>query len=174
MPETTADQRGILYPSRLPTFHREPVSEALADRVRWIWIPRWNLPAGQRDRQEVLPFPACNLVVEPDGITLHGPTTSISYRELEGRGWAVGALLTPVGASPLCSPALIRDAHQPVEDSDLYTIVSEAMADPDLEKGRRRARIRRPRPPDCRLPTSPAVFTEPVPTADHQRSSGSQ
>ena len=33
MPETTADQRGILYPSRLPTFHREPVSEALADRV---------------------------------------------------------------------------------------------------------------------------------------------
>ena len=91
MPETTADQRGILYPSKLPTFHREPVSEALADRVRWIWIPRWNLPAGQRDRQEVLPFPACNLVVEPDGITLHGPTTSISYRELEGRGWAVGA-----------------------------------------------------------------------------------
>ena len=55
----------------------------MADRVRWIWIPRWNLPAGQRDRQEVLPFPACNLVVEPDGIALYGPTTSISYRELE-------------------------------------------------------------------------------------------
>ena len=105
MPETTTDQRGILYPSRLPTFHREPVSEALADRVRWIWIPRWDLPAGQRDRQEVLPFPACNLVVEPDGVSLYGPTTSISYRELEGRGWAVGALLRPAGAGALCSPS---------------------------------------------------------------------
>ena len=77
----------------------------MADRVRWIWIPRWNLPAGQRDRQEVLPFPACNLVVEPDGIALYGPTTSISYRELEGRGWAVGALLRPAGAGALCSPS---------------------------------------------------------------------
>ena len=103
MPGTTADQRGILYPSRLPTFHRESVSEALADRVRWIWIPRWDLPAGQRHRQEVLPFPACNLVVEPDGITLHGPTTSISHRswkaggglsELYSRRWGIPLVLT--------------------------------------------------------------------------------
>lgn len=135
MPETTADQRGILYPSRLPTFHREPVSEALADRVRWIWIPRWNLPAGQRDRQEVLPFPACNLVVEPDGITLHGPTTSISYRELEGRGWAVGALLRPAGAGALCSPSLIRNSHRLLEDPDLSAAVAGAMADMNTTTG---------------------------------------
>ena len=265
MSETTADQRGILYPSRLPTFHREPVSEALADRVRWIWIPRWDLPAGQRDRQEVLPFPACNLVVEPDGVSLYGPTTSISYRELEGRGWAVGALLRPAGAGALCSPSLIRDSHRPLEDPDLKVAVAVAMADSNTTTGGqraasalaawvaqytgppqamaltanrmedvvasdrsilrvdqlarrldlsirslqrlseryitrrdqtlpapgsgttaaggsfrhrcaggRRARLRGPRPPDCRLPTSPGSLTEPVPTADHQRSSGSQ
>ncbi|OMG19515.1 helix-turn-helix domain-containing protein [Actinomyces naeslundii] len=135
MPETTTDQRGILYPSRLPTFHREPVSEALADRVRWIWIPRWDLPAGQRERQEVLPFPACNLVVEPDGISLYGPTTSISYRELEGRGWAVGALLRPAGAGALCSPSLIRDSHRPLEDPDLKVAVADAMADSNTTTG---------------------------------------
>ena len=240
----------------------------MADRVRWIWIPRWNLPAGQRDRQEVLPFPACNLVVEPDGIALYGPTTSISYRELEGRGWAVGALLRPAGAGALCSPSLIRNSHRPLEDSDLKVAVASAMADTNTTTGGqraasalaawvaqhtgppqamaltanrmedvvtsdrsilrvdqlarrldlsirslqrlseryiglpplavirlpasgsgttaaggsfchrcaggRRARLRGPRPPDCRLPTSPGPLTEPVPAADHQRSSGSQ
>ena len=135
MPETTADQRRILYPSRLPTFHREPVSEALADRVRWIWIPRWDLPAGQRERQEVLPFPACNLVVEPDGVSLYGPTTSISYRELEGRGWAVGALLRSAGAGALCSPSLIRDSHRPLEDPELKVAVADAMADSNTTTG---------------------------------------
>ena len=139
MPETTADQRGILYPSRLPTFHRQPVPEALADRIRWIWIPRWDLPAGQRDLQEVLPFPACNLVVEPDGMALHGPTTSISYRELEGRGWAVGALLRPAAAGALCSPSLIRNSHRPLEDPDLRTAVADAMADTNTMTGRQRA-----------------------------------
>ena len=139
MPETTADRRGILYPSRLPTFHRQPVPEALTDRVRWIWIPRWDLPAGQRDRQEVLPFPACNLVVEPDGMALHGPTTSISYRELEGRGWAVGALLRPAAAGALCSPSLIRNSHRPLEDPDLRAAVADAMADTNTMRGGQRA-----------------------------------
>ena len=139
MPRATADRRGILYPSRLPTFHRQPVPEALSDRVRWIWIPRWDLPAGQRDRQEVLPFPACNLVVEPDGMALHGPTTSISYRELEGRGWAVGALLRPAAAGALCSPSLIQDSHQPLEDPDLSAAVAGAMMDTNTTTGGQRA-----------------------------------
>jgi len=37
----------------------------------------------------------------------------------------------------------------------------------------RRARLRGPCAPDRRLPTRPGLLTEPVPTADHQRSSGS-
>ena len=95
--------------------------------------------AGQRDRQEVLPFPACNLVVEPDGMALHGPTTSISYRELEGRGWAVGALLRPAAAGALCSPSLIRNSHRPLEDPDLRTAVADAMADSNTTRGGQRA-----------------------------------
>ena len=203
-------------------------------------------------------------------MALHGPTTSISYRELEGRGWAVGALLRPAAAGALCSPSLIRNSHRPLEDPDLGAAVADAMADTNTMRGGqraasaladwvaqhagppqamaliankmedvvaadrsvlrvdqlarrldlsvrslqrlcekyislppplavirllpapgsgtaalggsvrhrcasgRRARLRGPRPPDRRLPTRPGALTEPVPTADHQRSSGSQ
>ena len=89
------DGRGILYPRRLPTFHREPAPTGLEDLIRWLWIPRWSLPEGFVSRQEILPFPASNLVVEPDGVTLAGPATRVSHRDLSGSGWAVGALLRP-------------------------------------------------------------------------------
>ena len=87
--------RGILYPQRLPEFHRISPAPALADAVRWFWIPEWDLTDGTESRQEVLPFPACNVVVEPDGVTAVGPTTRAAERVLTGTGWAVGALLQP-------------------------------------------------------------------------------
>ena len=62
--------RGVLYPARLPSFHREPVPVELREAVRWFWVPSWDLPAGVVSRQEVLPFPAANLVVEPDVVQL--------------------------------------------------------------------------------------------------------
>ena len=89
------DGRGILYPRRLPTFHREPAPTGLEDLIRWLWIPRWSLPEGIVSRQEILPFPASNLVVEPDGVTLAGPATRVSHRDLSGSGWAVGACCGP-------------------------------------------------------------------------------
>lgn len=93
------DSRGILHPARLPRFHRFQVSAELRELVRWIWVARWQLPAGEVSKQEVLPFPASNLVVETNGVTLTGPTTEISTRILRGTGWAVGALLRPAAMS---------------------------------------------------------------------------
>ncbi len=69
------DRRGVLYPAKLPSFHRQPADESLRALVRWFWIPRWDLAAGRVSRQELLPFPASNLVVEPGGVSLAGPTT---------------------------------------------------------------------------------------------------
>ena len=40
MADGLADARGILYPARLPTFHREPAPPGLEGLVRWFWIPR--------------------------------------------------------------------------------------------------------------------------------------
>ncbi|NLD85878.1 MAG: AraC family transcriptional regulator [Actinomycetales bacterium] len=62
----------------------------------------------------MLPFPAANLVVQPEGITLSGPTTSASARHLTGRGWVFGVLLRAVGLATLgVAPAEILDAELP-------------------------------------------------------------
>ena len=68
----TADTRGVLYPARLPTFDRVVAPDDLSSMVSWFWIPQWSLAPGRTSRQNILPFPACNLVVEPDGVLIVG------------------------------------------------------------------------------------------------------
>ncbi len=123
-----ADGRGVLYPGRLPAFHREPAPAELNAVVQWFWVPSWNLPPGVSSRQEILPFPAANLVVEPEGVRLYGPTTGVSVRVLEGRGWAVGALLLPAGLGRLhARPGALRDTSMEVDAPGLHRAVVTAM-----------------------------------------------
>ncbi|WP_353055618.1 helix-turn-helix domain-containing protein [Leucobacter sp. CX87] len=130
---------GILYPTRLPTFHRVPAPTELVELVRWFWIPRWDLAPGRTSRQTILPFPASNLVVGPEGVTLSGPTTGVSHRDLRGKGWAVGALLRPAAAASL-SWALedIADTEVVFEAPELHLAVAEAMQE-DSAAARERA-----------------------------------
>ncbi|MCF7552087.1 helix-turn-helix domain-containing protein [Pseudonocardia sp. WMMC193] len=124
------DGRGILYPARLPTFQRVPAAPELAGLVRWFWIPQWDLAPGRTSRQQVLPFPASNLVVQPEGVTLAGPTTGISARDLRGTGWAVGALLRPAALAAMhAEPQEVRDREIPVDAPDLHAAVVGAMPD---------------------------------------------
>lgn len=126
-----ADRRGILYPTRLPTFDRFAAPDQLADRIRWFWVPRWNLPPGRTSRQQLLPFPASNLVVQPGGVTLSGPASGAAHRDLTGRGWAVGALLRPAAIAALHpDPAALRDREVDVEAAELHRPVVAAMAEP--------------------------------------------
>lgn len=122
------DGRGILYPTRLPTFHREPAPQSVADLIRWFWVPRWQLAPGRTSRQTILPFPACNLVVSPDGIELAGPSLGVSYRDLTGSGWAVGALLRPAAAARLVAdlPSLVGQTIN-FSAPDLLRSISNAM-----------------------------------------------
>ncbi|MUN55375.1 helix-turn-helix domain-containing protein [Kocuria koreensis] len=134
------DGRGVLYPARLPSFHREPAPAALRELVRWFWIPRWDLPPGRTIRQQVLPFPASNLVVEPGGAILAGPTTGPSQRDLSGQGWAVGALLRPAAIFAISqNPSGTRDVEVPFEAPELHRSVSAAMSLEDRALGRERA-----------------------------------
>lgn len=126
------DPRGVLYPTRLPSFHRLPAPPELGEVMRWFWIPRWRLAPGRSSRQTLLPFPASNLVVQQDGITLSGPTTGISHRDLSGHGWAVGALLRPAGIAWLSSdPGAIRDTEVPFAAPELHDAVCAAMTHED-------------------------------------------
>ncbi|MFV0434632.1 MAG: helix-turn-helix domain-containing protein [Leucobacter sp.] len=133
------NRRGILYPQRLPEFHRLSPPLELAHAVSWFWIPEWNLPAGEESRQELLPFPACNFVVEPNGIGAVGPTTARSERVLSGSGWAVGALLRPAAVPALVpDPASCRDSIRTVPDPELLSRVRSAMTDADMSASERR------------------------------------
>jgi AraC-like DNA-binding protein len=136
------DQRGVLYPARLPTFVRLPPPEAAASLVRWFWIPEWRLAAGRTSRQHLIAFPACNLVVEPHAVGLSGPTTRRSYRDLTGTGWAVGALLRPA-AVPFFTddPSQLLDTFRGVDRPDLQARVAEAMNGPASREQRHRLAV---------------------------------
>lgn len=120
----------MLSPGRLPDFHRIDPPAGLEHAVRWFWIPEWSLLRGVESRQELLPFPACNLVVEPDGVTATGPPTRRSERVLSGSGWAVGALLRAAAAPSFIEDlAALRDSAVPVDAPELLAEVVATMGD---------------------------------------------
>jgi AraC-like DNA-binding protein len=125
-PPTT---RGHLTPGPHATIVRLPAPDDVAHLVRQLWIPEWDLPAGERAEQLVLGYPASNVVVEADGVALHGPTSRASTRVLTGRGWAVGALLRPAGVLLFTeNPAELLDGSVPLPAPGLRTAVAEALA----------------------------------------------
>ncbi|WP_054681725.1 helix-turn-helix domain-containing protein [Microbacterium sp. No. 7] len=124
--------RGVLFPERLPTFTRlEPIGRVAA-LVRWYWIPEWDLAPGQASAQQLVGYPAVNLVVEPGGVSLSGPTTRSGRRELTGRGWAVGALLRPAATAALAErPEALVDRLAAVRHPELHAAVAAAMSSAD-------------------------------------------
>lgn len=120
--------RGVLFPSRLPAFHRLAPPRAAEDLVQWFWIPEWNLEPGVVSPQTVVSYPALNLVVEPHGVTLTGATTRVGERKLQGSGWAVGALLRPAAVGVLSTnPTALVDTEQTLNAPALYEKVVTAM-----------------------------------------------
>jgi AraC-like DNA-binding protein len=125
-------RRGVLYPARMPQFHRLPAPQRARELVEWFWIPEWDVEPGRVSRQHVVAYPALNLVVGESGVELAGPTTTATHRDLVGRGWAVGALLRPAAAAVLTrAPADLRDTSTVVDASDLHDAVSSAMRSGD-------------------------------------------
>lgn len=111
------DGRGVLYPARLPEFERVLPPENLSDRVYWFWISRWNVAPGRISRQQLLPFPLMNLVVQTSGTTLSGPPSGASHRDLSGKGWAVAALLRPAAGFAFCN--VLKTAASSLVDSEV-------------------------------------------------------
>jgi len=120
--------RGVLYPARLPRFTRLAPAPELAGLVVHYWIPEWDIAPGRTSRQQVLPYPAANLVVEDGRVVLHGPGTVRSHRDLVGRGWAVGAMLRPA-AVPALVPDIsaILDGEHEIHDPSLVAVVTALM-----------------------------------------------
>jgi AraC-like DNA-binding protein len=114
----------------------------VAQLVRWFWIPEWRIQPGRSSRQHLIPFPACNLVVEPDAVSVAGPSTRSSYRDLTGTGWAVGALLRPAAVPCfVADPVALRDTYRRVDLPVLHRAVCRAMTGPGDGPDRRRRAV---------------------------------
>jgi AraC-like DNA-binding protein len=129
--------RGALFPKRLPDFHRLAPPVAAEELIEWFWITSWSLPDGSASRQNVIGYPTSNLVVEPTLVGLAGPTTRASYRDLSGRGWAVGALLKPAAVPALTpDPVSLRDRYEPIDAPGLLRRVVGVLGDEVTEETR--------------------------------------
>ncbi|TJY69567.1 AraC family transcriptional regulator [Arthrobacter sp. CAU 1506] len=123
--------KGHLTPGTGSAVTRFAARADVAAFVRQIWIPEWDLPAGEQAEQLVLGYPASNVVVEPDGVAIYGPTSRASTRVLIGSGWAVGALLKPAGVRLFAErPAELLDADAPIAAADLHRSICDVMASP--------------------------------------------
>src|SRR5690606_22958042 len=61
-------------------------------------------------------------------ISLSGPTTGASHRDLTGTGWAVGALLRPAGLAQLHpEPVALRDREVAYDAVALQRAITDAM-----------------------------------------------
>ncbi|PZP33573.1 MAG: DNA-binding protein [Kocuria rhizophila] len=128
-------ERGVLYPRRLPPrFQRIPATGPVGELVVWWWIVEWDEPSGSTSRQDLLPFPGCNLVVEQDMVGFAGPTTRASHRDLVGSGWAVAALLRPAAVPAFTSDLTsVRDSYVPLSVPELHSRVAEAVVAGDFD-----------------------------------------
>lgn len=139
--DIAGSSRGVLFPARLPDFHRIPPPPELERAVRWFWISRWDVAPGQVSRQAIVAFPASNLVVERDAVGLSGPSTLRSHRDLEGEGLAVAALLQPAAVPAIVGdPAEIVDEYRLLQAPDTDDLRREVCAAVDSAPDREAAR----------------------------------
>lgn len=113
------DARGIIDPrTGLTRFRldRYAPSEEVARFVDRYWVASWNLADGASHTQRVLAHPVVNVVFTAGARAVHGPTTEVTSRVLEGEGWALGVMFRPAGFRPFLGGPVsgIVDAVLPV------------------------------------------------------------
>ena len=138
--EPAGDDRGIVHPragEAVFDLGRHSPSPRLAAFASYLWTVEWDLPAGRRHVQRILPNPAVHLSFEPDRARVTGPLRrSTNGYELTGRGRVVGVRVRPGGARPWLtgSVSTIADTELPVSvlaDLDADAIRGEVRAAPD-------------------------------------------
>jgi AraC-like DNA-binding protein len=116
-----ADARGIVAPAAgLRKFRLERYTPAapVARFVDRYWIVSWNLRDDHAYTQQVLAHPVVNVVFTPEGAYVHGVTTRLGSRVLEGAGRGFGIMFRPAGFRPILGGpmAAITDRVVPVRE----------------------------------------------------------
>lgn len=101
------------------TMARYEPAPALRDLVEIFWIPTWTVPPGQAAQQRILQHPVCLAVVASDYARFYGVVPGLSTKTLIGRGWAVGAMLTPAAGFLLARTPVTAFTDRHVELSEV-------------------------------------------------------
>ncbi|HEX4245104.1 MAG TPA: AraC family transcriptional regulator, partial [Acidimicrobiales bacterium] len=104
------------------------------------WLVTWDLTGQEPYTQQVFAHPVVNVVFADDTATVHGVTTSMGSRVLEGAGRALGIMFRPAGFRPFLgrSMSTITDRALPMVDvfgpeaATLERHVLAAVAAPDM------------------------------------------
>jgi AraC-like DNA-binding protein len=137
------DSRGIIDPGaalekfRLDRYAPTPAVGRFVDRY---WVVRWDLTGDEPFTQQVFAHPVVNVVFAEEGPFVHGVTTRVGERKLEGTGRALGIMFRPAGFRPFLGRALstITDRVLPIADVfgpaalDLADAVAAAAGDSEL------------------------------------------
>lgn len=87
---------------------------ALAGFVRHYWTVEWELGAAESYRQDVVPNPCANLVIERGRTFCHMPSTSRFSYLLQGQGKVFGVKFRPGGFYPFYRESLADLAGRPL------------------------------------------------------------
>jgi AraC-like DNA-binding protein len=96
-PSHTSDP-AILRPSDARAafdLRRDPPAAGLDGHVDWYWQVRWDLRGRPPYVSETLPHPCVHVVLEPEGLNVHGIVTRRFRRTLSGAGFALGTRFRP-------------------------------------------------------------------------------
>src|ERR1700716_3648809 len=103
------DARGIVAPEAgLAKFRldRYPPSPEVGRFVDRYWLVSWDLTDQEPYVQQVFAHPVVNVVFTDGTATIHGVTTRMGQRTLEGRGRALGGMFRPAGFRPFLGRAM--------------------------------------------------------------------
>ncbi|WP_308800136.1 AraC family transcriptional regulator [Agromyces silvae] len=121
--------RGLLFHRDIPPYERIAPPTDVADRLQWVWVPRWDVPSGVVLRPKALVLHSMNLIVDDRGhVTVLGPSRNFFSRELRGQGWLVGIQLRPASTPALFGdPAPYLDGEVPRAEPSLGRAAVESM-----------------------------------------------
>jgi AraC-like DNA-binding protein len=114
------DARGIIAPETALTkfsLNRHAPSPGVARFVSWYWVVTWDLRDAEPHEQQVFAHPVVNVVFGDGPALIHGVTTKIGSRLLEGEGRVIGIMFRPAGFRPFLDRPMntITDRSVPLE-----------------------------------------------------------
>lgn len=113
----------VLHPEALARVckrsHVRPATD-LAPYVAVYWVMEWDVPAGERYAQQVLPNPCVQMIVSAKAVEVLGIVTSAFTATLEGREFVLGVKFRPAGFYAFAQRPVAEFTDRRVELASLW------------------------------------------------------